>query len=120
MTLAGLDGERTGAVVCARLSGEIDMSNAEELREALSAMTPNDALGLVLDLSAVDYIDSAGIHLVYRLRDALKARGQALRLVVPGTSIVNDTLRLAGIERGTDIAQTAQEARRAIDPGLDD
>ena len=116
MTLAGLESERAGSLVCARLNGEIDMSNADELREGLSGVTPNDALGLVLDMTEVEYMDSAGIHLIYRLREDLRARGQGLRLVIPPHSPVNDTLRLAGIERGAEIVDTVQEAKRALDP----
>jgi anti-sigma B factor antagonist len=95
---ADLSIEIRGPVLVARLRGEIDMSNAGQLRDELYAATRNDALGLVLDLSEVDYLDSAGIHLVHRLREGLRARGQQLRLVIPADSLVNDALRLAGLD----------------------
>ena len=69
MKLADLSIETRGPVLVARLRGEVDMSNAGQLRDELNAATRNDALGLVLDLSEVEYLDSAGIHLIYRLRD---------------------------------------------------
>jgi anti-anti-sigma factor len=81
--LADLKVEPWNAVIYARLSGEVDMSNAEEFRADLSEMTPNHALGLVLDLSDVEYLDSAGIHVIHRLREALRARGQQLELIIP-------------------------------------
>jgi anti-sigma B factor antagonist len=118
VTLAGLDSSRAGHLVLARVTGEVDMSNAEELRLALSDLTPNDVHGLILDMSEVEYLDSAGIHLVYRLRDALRSRGQGLRIVIPRDSVVNDTLRLAGITRNADIVATVEEARSALDPDL--
>ncbi len=99
MSLASLEHEWRGELLFARLQGEIDMSNAEDLRDALTRLTPNSAIALVLDLSAVEYLDSAGIHLIYRLREGLGRRGQELRLVIPERSPVNDTLRLAGIGR---------------------
>jgi anti-sigma B factor antagonist len=100
--------------VIARLIGEIDLSNAGELRRAITDATPNDALGVVLDLTDVDYIDSTGIHLLYRLGDSLRARGQALRLVIPRDSPVDDTLRLAGIKRHVDVVEEVEQGLRAL------
>jgi anti-anti-sigma factor len=112
--LAELRVELHDSLLHAHLTGEIDMSNADELREAIAAATPNDALGVILDLTEVIYLDSAGIHLIYRLRDSLGTRAQGLRLAIPRDSLVNDTLRLAGIERGRDILDTVEDARRAL------
>lgn len=120
MRLADLKVEAWNSVIYAKLSGEVDMSNAAELREDLSEMTPNDALGLVLDLSEVVYLDSAGIHLIHRLREALRARGQKLGLVIPAESLINDTLRLAGLDWNDSIAETPEDARRALEPGEPD
>jgi anti-anti-sigma regulatory factor len=41
MRLADLDYGMDDGVVVARLRGEIDMSNAEALRQELSTLTPN-------------------------------------------------------------------------------
>jgi anti-sigma B factor antagonist/stage II sporulation protein AA (anti-sigma F factor antagonist) len=70
-------------VVVARLSGEIDLSNASPVGDALSGAVPNRALGLVLDLSGTSYLDSSGVSLVFDLADRLRRRQQQLRLVVP-------------------------------------
>lgn len=117
MRLAELTVEPWNAVIYAKLSGEVDMSNADELREDLSEKTPNDALGLVLDLVDVGYLDSAGIHLIHRLREDLRARGQKLKLVIPPDSLINDTLRLAGLDWADEIADTVGAARQALEPG---
>jgi anti-anti-sigma factor len=92
------------------------MSNAGELRKALSANTPNDALGLVLDLSAVEYLDSAGIHLIHHLREDLRVGGQRLALVIPEASPINATLRLAGLDWRDDVAETAEAALQTLQP----
>lgn len=117
MALADLHHELRGSIVYAALSGEVDMSNAEELREAVTAAVPNAAHGLVLDLSEIDYLDSAGIHLIYRLRDSVHRRGQGLRVVIPDASPVNDTLRLAGLQRGEEMVSTVQAAESALGVG---
>jgi anti-sigma B factor antagonist len=97
-------------VAVARLSGEIDLSNADSIESAITESTPNHALALILDVSALDYLDSAGIHLVYRLREKLRARGQSLRVVIPADSPANDALRLAGISQVVETAQTLEAA----------
>jgi anti-anti-sigma factor len=115
MNLADLRITRRDAVLVVRVSGEIDMSNTGELRKAIIEATPNDALGLVLDLSRVEYIDSAGIHLLYRLGDNLRARGQTLRIVIPPSSPASDTLRLAGVKSHVDVVAELDEGLRAVE-----
>jgi anti-sigma B factor antagonist len=100
--------------VVARLTGEIDMSNADELGAALKQMVSNQALGLVLDLSDVDYFDSAGIHLIYDLRESLSMRGQQLRLVVPHDSAAHDSLRLAAVLQTLDVDRSVDDAIAAV------
>jgi anti-anti-sigma factor len=93
-----------------RLSGEIDSSNSAELRTAITEATPNDAYGVVLDLTPVDYLDSAGIHLLFRLRESLRARNQGLRVVVPPGSVVTDALRLAGVHASVELDGSVDQA----------
>lgn len=107
--------ERQGQIVYAMLHGDIDLSNAAELREALTSRTSNDALGVILDLNDVDYLDSAGLHLVHRLREELRVRGQKLRLVVPEQSVVHDVVRLAGLDWQREITKTVDAARRGLE-----
>jgi anti-anti-sigma factor len=116
MKQAELNVRVEGLVVIAGLRGEIDMGNAADLRAELSAMTPNDAIGLILDLNEIDYLDSAGIHLIHYLRESLRARGQTLQLVIPPDSVINAALRLAGLdwtENTSDSIDVAEEALRS-------
>jgi anti-sigma B factor antagonist len=115
MSLADVQITLARHALIARLVGEIDMSNAEDLGATVIGATPNEAAGVVLDLSAVDYLDSAGIYVVFGMRPSLQARGQSLILVVPAESPVHDALRLAGVERPGEVAATVDEAVRAID-----
>lgn len=115
MPLASLNVVTQGPVVYAEVHGDIDMSNAADLRQELSRMTPNDALGLVVDLRDVTYLDSAGIRLLYHLREDLKAGRQKLRLVMADDSAVTHTLRLAGLDWSAEIAETVDAAREGIE-----
>jgi stage II sporulation protein AA (anti-sigma F factor antagonist) len=110
MPLADVQFSEHGRAVVASLTGEIDLSNAEHIGTAIAEATPNRMLAVVLDLSGVDYLDSAGIGLVYRLREQLRARGQSLSLVVPSNAPAYDALRFAGVESHTEMAETTEQA----------
>ena len=110
MKLADVQFSDHDRVVVARLSGEIDLSNADSIENAIAEATPNHALALILDVSALSYLDSAGIHLVYKLREKLRARGQTMRLVIPPDSPANDALRLAGVSRNVETVETLEAA----------
>jgi anti-anti-sigma factor len=97
-------------VVVAHVAGEVDMSNADEVGAALMHALTNEALGLVIDLSEVDYFDSAGIHLVYDLGNRLSMRGQELAMVVPPDSNVRDALRLAAVLDSLNVDETVDAA----------
>jgi anti-anti-sigma factor len=81
-------------VVVARLSGEVDLSNAGTVGDELTAAVPNRALGLVLDLSETTYLDSSGVSLVFDLADRLRRRQQQLRLVAPAQAPLRRVLRI--------------------------
>ena len=114
--LADVQFDIRGRVLVSTVTGEVDLSNATQICDAIGEATPNSALGVVLDLSQVDYLDSAGIHLIYRLRQNLRARGQQLMLVIPADSPVQDSLRLAGVTQHLPIAPSVDEALVALTP----
>ena len=114
MNLADLRITNRDGVIVVQVTGEIDMSNAGDLRSAILDAIPNDALGCVLDFSSLDYIDSAGVHLLYRLGDGLRGRGQTLRIVIPPDSLASDSLRMAGVKRHVDIVTELDEGLRAV------
>jgi anti-anti-sigma factor len=93
-----VDFEQRDNVLVAFVSGEIDSSNASELRLALSERLPSSSSALVLDLSAVSYLDSSGVHLLFELGRRLAARRQSLRLIVPEGAPMRRVLELCAIE----------------------
>jgi anti-anti-sigma factor len=115
MNLADVQISSAANALVARVTGEVDMSNAEEMGATVIGATPTEALGVVLDLSEVDYLDSAGIYVIYGMRSSLQARGQTLILVIPDHSPVYDALRLSGAERPGETASSVEEALRSID-----
>lgn len=81
----------------ARLCGEIDLSNVDRLTAELDASVANHALGLVVDLSGVTYVDSTGVRLLFRLARRLRDRQQVLHLVVPEQARIRRILELSGL-----------------------
>jgi anti-sigma B factor antagonist len=108
--LADIQFETIDNIVVARLEGEVDMSNADELGAAITARVSSDALGLVLDLEAVDYLDSAGIHVLFDLRERLTRRGQQIRLVLAPDSPTSTALEYAGVQRTLGASETVPAA----------
>lgn len=96
--IAGFKVDDRDGVLIASVSGEIDSSNAVDLRLALSEQLPSAATALVLDLSEVSYLDSSGIQLLFDLGRRLSARRQRMRLVVPAETPMRRVLELTAVD----------------------
>ena len=101
-------------VVVARLSGEIDLSNAADVGDQLSAGVPNIALGLVVDLTATTYLDSSGVHLLFDLAERLTRRQQALRVVVPAGAPIRRVLRVVELDNTVPVLASVDDAVEQI------
>ncbi|MGI8616370.1 MAG: STAS domain-containing protein, partial [Actinomycetota bacterium] len=73
--LASFVVDRHDDIVIGVLTGEVDLSNATELEGLITEAVPNNVVGVVLDLSGVTYIDSAGVRLLLSLAGRLRWRG---------------------------------------------
>ena len=98
--------DRRGGHVVARLSGEVDMSNAAYLREQLLASMPNDALALVLDISGTRYLDSAAIEVLFDVSRRLGRRRQELRLVMPPSSPLRLVIELTEVHTAAPVYES--------------
>ena len=101
-------------VVVARLTGEIDLSNAADIAEQLGDGVPNSALGLVVDLTATSYLDSSGIHLLFDLGERLARRQQQLRVAVPEGAPIRRVLRIVNLDDSVPLLPTVEEAEASI------
>ena len=87
------------------LSGEIDISNAAHLARALKGAVSNLDHELILDLSRVTYVDSAGIRVLFEIARRLKDHQQQLVLVVPESSGVHRSLTLGGLLHAVEVLE---------------
>ena len=110
--LANLAVGSTNGVVVATLSGEIDLSNAAQITRSVVDAVPNEAVGLVIDLSDVAYLDSAGVRMLAELERRLGWRSQAFRVVAPEGSRTRKVLSIAGLD-GLLVLETSVESASA-------
>lgn len=113
MNLGDVQLRTSGPAVIARLTGEVDLSNAASIGQAITRGISHDAVALIIDLTDLEYLDSAGIALIYQLRESLRSRAQDLLLVLDPDSPPADALRLAGITSHFHIRGNLNEALAA-------
>lgn len=94
-----------GHVAVATLPTEIDVTNADLVREGLLSILNHGASLLIADLSKTTFCDSAGVSALVRTFRRATATGSVMRLVV-GTSAVERVLSITGVDRLMDIFPT--------------
>jgi anti-anti-sigma factor len=95
------------------VAGEIDISNASQLRDELDrAAARGDAL--VVDLGGVTYLDSSGIGELFALAVRLTAQGQSVALVAPDGSRVHRLLKITQFEEAAPVCATRDAAAQAL------
>ena len=112
--LAHLTLENDGETMIAQLEGEIDLSNAEALRQRIAESVPNQALGLVVDCTEVSYLDSSGIRLLFDLARRLERRQQRLATIVPRDTPVREILEMAGGGQPLGLEEAREEAMARV------
>ena len=106
-----------GRTAVVSLPVEIDITNADRVREDLLSVLNQGAVLLIADLSRTTFCDSAGVGAVARSFRRAKASQSDMRLVV-GTLAVQRVLALTGIDRLLDIyPSVAASLAASPDPG---
>lgn len=113
MNLAEVTVALREGVRIARLRGEIDLSNADEISAELEAAADArgaDGAGLILELSDVDYLDSAGVRMLFRVARAVSDAGGTVRVVVPRDGQIRRVLELAELTLVVPVEETEDDA----------
>jgi anti-sigma B factor antagonist len=106
-----------GRTAVMSLPVEIDITNADRVREDLLSVLNQGAVLLIADLSRTTFCDSAGVGALARSFRRAKASQSDMRLVV-GTLAVQRVLALTGIDRLLDIyPSVAASLAASPDPG---
>ena len=99
-----------GTAELVHLRGEIDLSNANDIGRAIVAHT-TDADAVLLDLTAVSFLDSAGVRLLDLIVGDLENRSKPIKLVVGERGAARMTLQLCAFR--TDLVSTDLERAAA-------
>jgi anti-sigma B factor antagonist len=89
--------------------GRVDSNNANELGAELDAKVDDGKTNLVLDLSGVEYMSSAGLREMVRVLKRVKRSGGDLRVASPSDR-VKEVLELAGLDTIFEVYPTQVEA----------
>jgi stage II sporulation protein AA (anti-sigma F factor antagonist) len=111
----GFDSEFTGTVLRIKLRGEIDHHSAAAVRSAMDDMIRSKRpMEVVIDMSAVDFMDSSGLGLIMGRYNTVKALGGTLTVSEPNEGI-EKIMKLAGLER---IVKIAHSSKRKADADI--
>jgi len=101
--------EDTGRWCTLSAAGEIDVATAPKLRERLDATVDRGPALVVVDLSAVTFIDSTGLGVLIGTSKRIEDAGGAMRLVVSEPRILK-LFEITGLTDRFAIAPSVDEA----------
>lgn len=99
---------RQGGAVVVRLEGDFELASQETARAALDELS-GPGVRMVLDLEALDYIDSAGLGLLIGTLKRLKEKGGTLAIARPKAH-VQGIFRLIKLSSLMGVHPTLEEA----------
>ena len=95
----GFDSEFTGTILKIKLRGEIDHHSAVAVRTAIDDMIRSKKpKELIIDMSAVDFMDSSGLGLIMGRYNTMKEIGGSVTVADPNPA-TERIMNLAGLER---------------------
>ena len=99
----------SGRTALVTATGEIDLTNAEAFRDALLSALNAGALGLVVDMTATTFIDSAGVTALVRASRRASATEAVVRLAVTAPAVLR-VLNLVGIDQLIEVHPSVTDA----------
>lgn len=100
--------ERVGDAVVVRLTGELDLYNAHEVRNALVEQAAGEPARVVVDLSGVEFIDSTALGVLIEARTKLANR-RAFLLAAPAVE-TRRALEISGLDRHFGLHDSVDDA----------
>jgi len=89
------------------VTGEVDLANAEIVEQQITRSVSGDLTAVTVDLTGLDYIDSAGLWILFRLGARLSAVRIAGELVVPADGPVRRMIETAGVAAAIRVRPTS-------------
>ena len=102
--------QREDDVVVARLTGELDISVAEKTGREIADAVPSSALGVVVDMSELEFMDSSGVSMLFSLARQVGSHRQQLRVVAPPGRPVSRVLQIVEFGRAAPVDDDVDSA----------
>jgi len=90
-------------------SGRVDSNTSQEFEAALRRLTEGGRNALVLDLSRVEFLSSAGLRVMVTTMKTVRKSAGSICVAAP-TQRVAEVLRLAGLDSVFEIFETREAA----------
>ena len=87
--------EHVAGAVVLRCAGEVDMSNADDLRAAIES---TGAADVIVDIGELRYLDSSGLRAIEQGSRRARSSGRSFALVAPRRSPADWTYRVSGCD----------------------
>ena len=100
-------------VTILNLDGEIDVSHAPRLRKTLTQLIEDNCQRLLIDLTEVVYLDSAGLSVLIAAHRKAQNTGASLGLVGPQQPI-RQVFNITGVDKVILIFATLEEGLKAL------
>ncbi|MDR0853545.1 MAG: STAS domain-containing protein [Clostridiales Family XIII bacterium] len=81
-----------------KVSGEVDISNAQEFKSKLDGALELRRSDLLIDLSSLNYIDSTGLGVIIGTFGTVKKEGLTVKLINPREN-VRKLLNISGLDK---------------------
>jgi anti-sigma B factor antagonist len=105
----GLKVEERGDVAVLAVSGEVDVATVPRLREQLHGLVASGTPRIVVDLDAVDFLDSTGLGVLVGALKRVRANGGELALVCTAPRI-RKVFEVTGLTKVFALFDTVDEA----------
>src|SRR4051812_13611836 len=97
MTAATFEASEERGHVSIVLSGEVDLDNAPEIEAKIHQALDSELSAVTLDLSALNYVDSTGMRVLFLLASKLEGREVPLVVVCEPGSMARRVIELSGL-----------------------
>lgn len=103
--------------VIVTLPAEIDLSNAEQVYDQLSATLASGAAVVIADFTGTRFCDCACLNRLLRVRNQAAGHNAQLRLVIPLGALVREVVRLLGLDQQLPVYASIDGAQADPGPG---
>jgi anti-sigma B factor antagonist len=106
--------ERDGDICVISLAGEVDVYTSPSFKERLVKAIDDGCTSIVVDLEAVDFIDSSGLGVLVSGLRRVKEQNGSIRLVCTREPIMK-VFRITGLDRVFPVFASVAEAHELDD-----